>query len=257
MLIETPDSKFVDVLHASPNVEARAGGCDPSILLMHYTGMTCAKKAVDWLSRPEAKVSCHYVIDNDGVITQMVAEESRAWHAGLSHWAGEDDINSASIGIEIQNPGHDDGYPDFPPAQMEAVLKLSRDIVARHNIRPERVLGHSDVAPERKMDPGEKFDWKWLYDNGVGLWVEPEPLGVLIADVSHRPSRETVAQGQALLKEFGYHIEVTGEEDKHSRCVFRAFQRHFRPQRIEGSVDHSSIATAERLLAAIKERVVA
>src|SRR5262249_17306070 len=123
------------------------------------------------------KVSIHYVVATDGRITQMVAESKRAWHAGVSYWAGESDINSVSIGVEVQNPGHGAGYPDFPSAQMTSVCRLSLDICRRHAIRPERVLAHSDVAPSRKIDPGEKFDWRVLALAGIGHWVEPEPLG--------------------------------------------------------------------------------
>ena len=158
-------------------------------------------KAIDWLSRPDSGVSCHYGIDEDGRITQMVAEDLRAWHAGESIWDGETDINSASIGIEIHNPGHDFGYPDFPEMQMQAVEALSRDIIARHGIRPERVLAHSDVAPTRKRDPGEKFPWARLAarasaigsrrrrsstaEAGIGVGA----AGPLIADVQVRAAR--------------------------------------------------------------------
>ena len=169
------DSKLVDALHPSPNTGDRKKGSRPRLILLHYTGMPTAEKAIHWLAHPKSKVSCHYVIDDTGEITQMVPEGMRAWHAGVSHWAGETDINSASIGIEIQNPGHEHGYPDFPAEQMQAVAALCRDIAQRRAIRAESILAHSDVAPGRKIDPGEKFDWAWLAANGVGHWVEPAP----------------------------------------------------------------------------------
>ncbi len=253
-LIESPDSPLVSRVHASPNVEPRAGGMTPSILLLHYTGMTCCEKAIDWLSRPESKVSCHYVIDEAGAITQMVAENKRAWHAGRSIWAGETDVNSASIGIEIHNPGHDDGYPDFPAAQMQAVMELSRDIVQRNSIEPRHVLAHSDVAPGRKIDPGEKFDWAWLAANGVGHWVEPAGVGPLIGAVSHLQNTDDIARAQRLLGQYGYGIEVSGRNDKASRTIVSAFQRHFRPARFDGLIDASTVATVEALLDALKLR---
>lgn len=253
-LIAKPDSALVNRLHASPNVEPRAGGMKPSILLLHYTGMACCEKAIDWLSRPESKVSCHYVVDEDGAITQMVAEDQRAWHAGRSSWAGNTDVNSASIGIEIHNPGHDDGYPDFAQAQMQAVMELSRDIMQRNAIEPRHVLAHSDVAPGRKIDPGEKFNWAWLAANGVGHWVEPAGGGPQIGAVSHTQDRDEIARVQRLLADYGYGIEVSGCNDKASRTVVSAFQRHFRPARIDGLVDHSTAATIEALLGALEVR---
>ncbi len=165
-LITKPDGQLVADLHPSPNVEPRLKGLTPSILVMHYTGLPTVERALDVLSRVDCKVSCHYVVDVDGRIIQMVPEALRAWHAGLSYWEGETDINSASIGIEIQNPGHANGYPEFPAVQIEAVAALSRDIVARHGIEARHVLAHSDIAPGRKIDPGEKFDWKGLGRSG-------------------------------------------------------------------------------------------
>ncbi len=156
------DTSLVTDLHPSPNHERRRADVTPSLLILHYTGVATCAKAIDWLARPESKVSCHYVVDDTGRITQMVPEAMRAWHAGLSYWAGQSDLNSASIGIEIHNPGHEAGYPDFPAEQMQAVIALCRDVVDRHRMRPERVLAHSDIAPVRKKDPGEKFDWAKL-----------------------------------------------------------------------------------------------
>lgn len=246
------DSRLVAHVHASPNFEERREGATPSILLLHYTGMLSCTKAIDWLSRPESKVSCHYVVDVDGTIWQMVAEDKRAWHAGTGSWQGDFDVNSSSIGIEIHNPGHGGGYPDFPDAQMHAVEALSKDIIARHDIRPERVLGHSDIAPGRKIDPGEKFDWARLARSGIGHWIEPEPVGPLIAEVSETADRDRIIHAQTLLRSYGYDIEVTGESDKQSRTVVAAFQRHFRPARVHGLIDASTVATLERLTSALR-----
>ena len=169
--------KIVD--QPSPNFDARDGQA-VDILLMHYTGMRSAQEAIDRLRDPSAKVSAHYVIDEDGTVHRLVAEEKRAWHAGVSYWAGSREINRRSIGFEIVNPGHEYGYRAFPKPQMEAVRDLAREVLARHPIPPQRVIGHSDVAPLRKEDPGELFDWRWLAGEGVGLW--PVPLNCAWSD---------------------------------------------------------------------------
>jgi len=147
-----PDSALATLWVPSPNNEARVGGRSPDMLILHYTGMESAEAALDWLTREESKVSCHYLVDEEGRIAQMVAEGARAWHAGQSLWAGETDLNSCSIGIEIHNPGHDFDYPDFPEMQMCAVEALCLDILGRHAIPPDRVLAHSDIAPGRKRE---------------------------------------------------------------------------------------------------------
>ena len=246
-----PDSTLVAHIHASPNVEPRRGGVRPDILLLHYTGMFSCAKAIDWLSRPEAKVSCHYVVDCDGTITQMVPEALRAWHAGVGVWHGETDINSRSIGIEIHNPGHDQGYPDFPFAQMESVRALSADIAARHGILPERVLAHSDVSPARKIDPGEKFDWAWLAAHGIGHWVPP--VAVTSTDPGPDPgtASDAVRRAQQRLAHYGYGIDATGVLDDTTMTVLRAFQRHFRPARVDGRLDASTAQTLARLVASL------
>ncbi len=249
-LMLEPDSRLVGRIHPSPNFEARRDDLKPSILLLHYTGMSSCEKAIDWLSRPEAKVSSHYVIDEDGAVTQMVPERERAWHAGASKWRGVTDVNSMSVGIEIHNPGHGEDYRDFPDAQMQAVTDLSREIVARWGITPENVLGHSDVAPGRKIDPGERFDWKGLSEAGVGRWVEPVPPGPVIGSHSRQARAEDIAYVRRLLASYGYGIAQDGPWGEHDRKVLGAFQLHFRPQRFDGVIDHSTVATLERLIAA-------
>lgn len=233
----------------SPNIEPRAAGKFPRYLILHYTGMETAERACNWLCVPESKVSCHYLVDEQGRITQMVGEELRAWHAGVSSWEGETDINSTSIGIEIHNPGHAGGYPDFPRDQMVAVADLCADIIARHGILPEHVLAHSDIAPARKTDPGEKFDWAFLHARGVGHWVAPHPAGSG-AYLQQGDSGTPVLALQGLLKMYGYGIEPTGEYDDGTRLVVTAFQRHFRPNRVDGVADHSTVATLHALLSA-------
>jgi N-acetylmuramoyl-L-alanine amidase len=236
----------------SPNVEPRAEGKTVRILLLHYTDMESAERACSWLCNPASKVSCHYLIDVDGRIIQMVDENTRAWHAGQSVWKGERDINSSSIGIEIQNPGHDHGYPDFPQAQMAAVAALGRDIVARHAIPPEHVLAHSDVAPRRKIDPGEKFDWRNLHEQGLGHWVAPRRLGG--GQFLHEGDRgDAVEALQAMLALYGYGVEITGEFDQATKAVVAAFQRHFRPARVDGIADRSTIETLRELIDSIPQ----
>ncbi len=241
------DSPLVSRWCPSPNIEPRANGRRPDMILLHYTGMESAEGAIDWLTREESRVSCHYLIDEAGIITQMVRESERAWHAGVSHWAGETDINSCSIGIEIHNPGHGLGYPDFPEAQMASVEALCLDIMVRHNVLPHRVIGHSDVAPARKADPGEKFDWSRLSRAGIGQWIEPAPLD---GDEVLGPGDEgpAIVKLQTDLRSYGYGIEVNGAYDRATELVVTAFQRHFRPASIDGCADRSTVTTLRRML---------
>lgn len=259
-MLKQPDSPLVSALHPSPNIEPRRGGARPSILVLHYTGLPSAQKSIEILSRPDCNVSCHYVVDVDGCITQMVGESMRAWHAGESSWHGEQDINSHSIGIEIQNVGHNNGYPDFPDRQMKVVRDLSRDIIARHGIAARNVVAHSDIAPGRKTDPGEKFDWPWLARHGVGHWVSPVESKDSGPSFEHGAEDPLVAEFQKELKAYGYGIEVTGRHCDRSLTVVSAFQRHFRPARFDGVIDPSTVATLNALLRALdteKDSVVA
>lgn len=252
-MIEAPDSPLVADLFASPNIEPRLRGLTPSLLILHYTGLPTVEKSLEILSRPDCKVSCHYVVDTDGRIIQMVAEDMRAWHAGLSSWFGETDINSASIGIEIQNTGHSGGYPEFPVAQMRAVTTLCQDIIERHGIAPPCVLAHSDIAPSRKIDPGEKFDWPGLARQGVGFWVPPSLVEINDSGFGPGDSHEDIAQAQRLLARYGYGIEETGVFDEPMRFVVRAFQLHFRPALISERLDRSTLTTLRRLIDALPD----
>lgn len=245
-MIVRPDTRLSAHLHASPNIEPRRGRARPDILLLHYTGMLSGAKAIAWLADPRSRVSCHYVVDEDGAITQMVAEDRRAWHAGVGVWEGVGDVNSRSIGIEIHNPGHDLGYPDYPAAQMQAVTALCQDIIARQGIAAHRVLAHSDIAPDRKKDPGEKFDWAALASAGVGHWVEPAAVTPTGADAN----ATAITHAQRLLSDYGYGIAASGTLDEATRKVVIAFQRHFRPARVDGALDASTIDTLQRLVAA-------
>lgn len=274
-LLDRSNSGLVHEIRPSPNHGDRRGGKRVDMLVLHYTGMpagrglSAAERAIRWLASPDSQVSCHYVVDEDGRITQMVAEDRRAWHAGAACWACETDINSVSIGIEIAHPGHPwdlarlpdadpaepapvhPGYVDFPAAQIEAVTALARDIVVRHRIRPERVLAHSDVAPERKRDPGEKFPWARLAAAGVGLWVEPDPIGGG-RFFSRGDEGEPIAALQTMFGLFGYEVEVNGLFDARLEAVVTAFQRHWRPNRVDGVADQSTMATLNRLIRAMR-----
>lgn len=246
----TADSGLVARWQPSPNFGKRAEGLPVDIIILHYTDMPTASAAIDWLCNPASKVSCHYVIAEDGTITQLVTEADRAWHAGVSSWHGETDMNSRSIGIEICNLGHDHGYPDFPPVQVDAVIALCRDISARHGIKPQAVLAHSDIAPARKRDPGEKFPWGRLAAAGIGHYVPPEPItgGRFL---QQGDSGAPVGALQALLVLYGYGIDVTGEFDLATEQVVTAFQRHYRPERVDGIADASTIATLHKLARAL------
>ena len=245
-----PDSSVVAEVRPSPNHNERKGGARPDMILLHYTGMRDVQAAVSVLCSPASEVSAHYVVLEDGHIIQLVAEERRAWHAGVSFWAGETDINSCSIGIEIANPGHEHGYPDFPKRQVAAVTALCRSIFTRHKIPADRVLAHSDVAPARKQDPGEKFPWRLLADSGIGMWVKPAPIaqaGPIFVLGETDPAVDTA---QRLLVKYGYGVSVTGYLDGTTRDAVAAFQRHFRPLRVDGVIDSSTVMTLKALVEA-------
>ncbi|MDQ2101540.1 N-acetylmuramoyl-L-alanine amidase [Azospirillum isscasi] len=215
----------------SPNHGPRPEGARVELLILHYTGMPTADSALTRLCDPEAQVSAHYTVDEDGTVYAHVPEDRRAWHAGLSSWRGRSDVNSRSIGIEIVNPGHEFGYRPFPAVQMAAVADLCLDVMGRHGIAPADVLGHSDIAPARKEDPGELFDWPGLAARGIGLWPDPAA-----ADDSC-DSAEDVA---ALLGRYGY-------DAAESRALL-SFQRHFHPEHLTGEADSETLLRLRALL---------
>ena len=249
------DSPIAEGFVASPNFGERRGRTAADMIVLHYTGMENAAGALSWLANPAAQVSAHYFVAEDGTVIQMVGEAYRAWHAGVSAWGGDADINSASIGIEIVNPGHEFGYRPFPEVQIAAVVALCRDIVDRLGILPERVLGHSDVAPGRKTDPGELFPWALLAREGIGHFVEPEPIGsdrgLAIGDEG-----DAVADLQGLLRRYGYRFEaIEGVYCAKTEKTVAAFQRHFRPARVDGIGDFSTMATLARLIEGLAKTV--
>lgn len=241
-----PAARFVP----SPNHGERAGGLKPDMIILHYTGMETAAAALDWLCREESQVSSHYFVHEDGRVDQLVAEDRRAWHAGKSIWKGEADLNSRSIGIEIANAGHPGGLPDFPSEQIDAVVELCRNCGDRWSIVPERVLAHSDIAPIRKVDPGEKFPWGRLYAGGVGHWVPAAPIGG--GRFFQRGDQgQPVEAVQTMLSLYGYGIEVTGVFCEKTEGAVAAFQRHFRPVQVDGIADISTLDTLHRLLSTL------
>jgi N-acetylmuramoyl-L-alanine amidase len=230
----------------SPNHDDRPAGAPIDTLILHYTGMPTAQAAIDRLRDPAAHVSSHYVVDEDGGVLRLVPEARRAYHAGISFWRGNTALNGRSIGIEIVNPGHEWGYRDFPALQMAAVCDLCLEILSRHPIPPRNVVAHSDVAPDRKEDPGERFDWQGLARNGVGLWPDGVPdLGVV------DPARDAgrLRAVRHALRQVGYDVAPEGALDPALATVLRAFQRHWRPEAITGQADAGTLA---RLLGVVR-----
>ena len=245
--MKTDCSALAVTWEASPNHGARRGDAPINMLVLHYTGMVSGAAALARLCSPDSEVSAHYLVDEAGAIVQSVPEARRAWHAGRACWHGETDINSCSIGIEIVNPGHEFDYPEFPDAQVAAVIALCKEIVGRHAIPPHRVLAHSDVAPGRKIDPGEKFPWARLAGEGIGLWVAPAPIrGGRFFQEGDRG--EPVRALQAMLASYGYDIDGSAVFGTKTRQAVAAFQRHFRPAKVDGVADVSTIETLHRLL---------
>lgn len=254
MSMPRPESSAAAKVFPSPNHGERKGVRGPDMLILHYTGMPDAGEALQWLCNPVSQVSAHYFVFEDGRVIQMVPEARRAWHAGASFWDGETDINSRSIGIEIANPGHPGGLPPFPEVQIESVIALTRDIVSRWRIPPTRVLAHSDVAPGRKLDPGEVFPWERLHREGIGHWVPPAPIrdGRFFARGDQGMPIEAL---QAMLTMYGYGLKITGVFDENTEKVVAAFQRHFRPERVDGVADASTITTLRDLIASRPQSV--
>ncbi len=238
-------TQFIDA--PSPNfAERRAFPVD--ILLLHYTGMKKCEDAVTRLCDPESLVSSHYTIGEQGEIYRHVDEDMRAQHAGKSFWAGERDINSRSIGIEICNPGHEWGYQDFPKKQIDALIELCLDILKTHAIPPQRVIGHSDVAPDRKQDPGEKFPWAQLHKKGIGHYVTPVAVNTKGNSFGAGDVGAHVGALQRMLSIYGYEVEVTGAFDTKTVFAVTAFQRHFRQKKVDGIADPSTVATLHQLI---------
>jgi N-acetylmuramoyl-L-alanine amidase len=222
----------------SPNVDERPDGGAIDALILHYTGMPSAEAALARLCDPAAAVSAHYLIDEDGSVVALVPEHRCAWHAGRSAWQSQERLNDISIGIELVNPGHEWGYRPFTEAQYAACIELCRAILGRWPIPARRVLAHSDVAPDRKQDPGELFDWPRLAAVGIGLWPAPGEGGP-----------RSIGTLQRQLREVGYPAPQHGRLDAATRCVIKAFQRHYRPACVDGVADRETRAQLDGLLA--------
>ncbi len=229
----------------SPNFDNRIA--PPDMIVLHYTGMRSGEEALARMTDPQAKVSAHYMVEEDGRVFSLVSEERRAWHAGVSFWKGATDINAASIGIELVNPGHEFGYRAFPDAQIEALIELMDDIRSRWTVPENRILGHSDVAPDRKTDPGELFPWKRLAQAGHGVWVEPN--GAPGAPLAEGDEGAGVFAMQAGLTRIGYDCAPSGQFDAQTTTVVRAFQRHWLQTRVDGVADGE---TRARLVAVLR-----
>ena len=223
----------------SPNHDERRDAI--RFVVLHYTGMESGEAARDRLCDPDAKVSAHYLVWEDGHVETLVPEDRRAWHAGVGEWQGVSDLNSASVGIEIVNGGHDFGLPDFPAAQVQAVTTLVKDILARHGLPPSAVIGHSDLAPTRKQDPGERFPWRHLAGQSASIWPDTSETDQTHLAGPDDGGRE-VALAQRALAEIGYSQEVTGRLDEPTRLTLAAFQRRFRPERVDGLLDVQTLA---------------
>jgi N-acetylmuramoyl-L-alanine amidase len=225
----------------SPNFGPRRGVVSPDLVVLHYTGMATTAAALARLTDPGSEVSAHYLVDVDGTIVRLVAEDMRAWHAGLSCWGGVRDVNSHSIGIELANPGHELGYPPFPELQMAALEALLAKILRRHAIAPERVLGHACIAPGRKRDPGEKFDWRRLARQGLSVWLDPAPAG------DRAEPGALAARFRGAARRFGYDLPAGSDWCDRSRAVWRAFQGRFRPCDAGAPPDAAGVCHLERL----------
>ncbi|MGZ3306143.1 MAG: peptidoglycan recognition protein family protein [Asticcacaulis sp.] len=241
----------------SPNFNERLR--PPDMLVLHYTGMISAEAALARMCDPAAEVSAHYCVDEDGSVYRLVPEERRAWHAGVSFWKGETRLNDVSIGIEIVNPGHEFGYRDFPAVQIDAVIGLLDGIRSRWDIADSRILGHSDIAPARKEDPGEKFPWQTLAEHGHGLWpegfdqIEPEREAAMGPPLGPGDTGPGVFALQAALGKLGYNILPGGPFDDETLIIIRAFQRHWHPQAIGSAHEGRADArTRLRLMALLR-----
>lgn len=239
----------------SPNWDERpAGGGPVDTLVIHYTGMVSAEAALARLTDAQAKVSAHWCIGEDGTLWRLVPEERRAWHAGVSSWRGRSGVNDHSIGIELVNPGHEHGYRAFPAAQMGALVDLAHAITERHPIDPRNVVAHADIAPTRRQDPGELFDWARLARAGIGLWpqaaehVAPAQAAPVL---SQGDRGAAVRRAQESLRAIGYGLAPDGEFGVATAAVIRAFQRHFRQARVDGALDAGTAAVVEHMHALV------
>jgi N-acetylmuramoyl-L-alanine amidase len=214
----------------SPNFEPRPQGVPLDMIVLHYTDMLNAEEALERLCDPQAKVSAHFLISKEGELYQLVDPKHRAWHAGVSSWEGQGDINSRSIGVELDNLGHTFGPEPFSKVQMKTLLALLEELTQTYGIQPHRIVGHSDVAPGRKKDPGEWFPWHVLAEKGFGFWPQEKMASQHISVVP----KMSIEEMQQAFSDIGYECAKTGVWDEESQAVCLAFQRHFTPQDLTG-----------------------
>ncbi len=232
------------IRYSSPNFNERDPAAPLQYIVLHYTSMASGTEALNRLCDPRSQVSAHYLIEEDGRVFKLVDEGKRAWHAGKSFWRGVTDINSASIGIELVNPGHQFGYRPFPVEQIAALKELMQDVMRRHGMKPlTALLAHADIAPGRKEDPGELFPWQKLAKEGIGLWPEPQA-----SDYAHADDDEV----QNLLRGIGYECPATGAYDRATRAALLAFQRHFEPDNLTGTPEKETIARLRAVVRAVR-----
>ncbi|MBL0320341.1 MAG: N-acetylmuramoyl-L-alanine amidase [Alphaproteobacteria bacterium] len=248
------DSKLDIKYRPSPNFSSRPDGGDIDMVVLHYTGMRTGEDALERLCDKESEVSSHYLIAEDGTIYQLVQDDKRAWHAGQSAWRGKDQCNNRSIGIEIVNPGHEWGYRPFPAAQMQSVLRLCKELIRKYAISARNIVGHSDIAPTRKQDPGELFPWEWLAENGVGLWVAPDYTKDMVL-LTRGDEGENVELIQKALAYYGYSIECSGKYDLDTALIVTTFKRHFCPERVNDKWDGTAAKSLLRLIKMTQEIV--
>nr|HIL74870.1 N-acetylmuramoyl-L-alanine amidase [Rhodospirillales bacterium] len=220
----------------SPNYNDRPPGTEIDILVFHYTGMPKPAQALERMCDPDVKVSAHYLIDKDGQLFQLISEEKRAWHAGISSWRNNYNINDRSIGIELANPGHEFGYQKFPTRQIDTLIEIAKDIIKRHPVPARNIIGHSDIAPARKKDPGEFFDWHKLALKGIGYWPE---------------SLKTENINQINASNFKLALQKYGYDTTDLPATILAFQRHFLPTRCNSQPDQEMFKMLEILISNI------
>ncbi|KKB96856.1 N-acetylmuramoyl-L-alanine amidase AmiD precursor [Candidatus Arcanobacter lacustris] len=235
--------------YQSPNYDMRESVIDT--IVIHYTDMVDDAETLALLCNPKAKVSAHYFINREGIIYQLVDDDKRAWHAGISYWRGKSKLNDNSIGIELANPGHLNGYIDFTKSQMSSLISICQSLIDKHQIKPINIVGHSDIAPDRKKDPGELFDWKLLSDNNIGIYHDIEILSE--SEILYHDNDYGISDIQKKLSSIGYKIDITDVFDKQTSEVIIAFKRRFIKNKLTNDWD----ITCQKILDYLYSRYIA
>lgn len=236
------------ILNYSPNFDLkRRKKSEIKFIVFHYTGMKSEKKAIDKLLDQNSKVSCHYLIKNNGDIIKMVPETFQAWHAGISSWKKFKSLNKNSIGIEITNPGHEFKYKEFSKKQISSLIKLTKYLVKKFKINSKSILGHSDIAPGRKLDPGEKFPWAFLSKNKIGTWHDLNPNKIK-KERGLKISTKLKLKFTSNLFKIGYPRRLKINKNKYNKIITFAFQRRFRQELVNGKIDKECLLISENLI---------